>query len=337
MMKNRILAWAALFLSPLQAAQEITFQPGHIRSILAVQFSPDDSQLISFSVSPDHQLCLWEVKTGRLLWATATGFVQNRYEYAPLTEFDWSKDGRAIVTRCGNGTYQVWDAKTGEIVSYSREKPDIKLTWQAGNDPRISTQVPGKAGFQNRIILSNGRTMQAETYPGREGSIRITDVPSGRSWWLEAHPGAVRDLAYSPDGSVLAVSGTDGNVYLFAAATRTLERTLVGHGGEIYSLVFGPDGKSLLTCDKAMGAKLWDWKTGAVLKEASLELGTRFRTFDDFKIDLSPDGQTFLVVGEGHGREIGLWKTSSLKPVRKLRVKERYRSTGGIFTSVSEF
>lgn len=76
-MKTLFLTFLLLS-SPIIPAQETVFQAGHTHDILAVRFSPDDSQLISYSAG-DGRLMLWDLKSGNLLWFAQTEFVQKAF------------------------------------------------------------------------------------------------------------------------------------------------------------------------------------------------------------------------------------------------------------------
>jgi WD40 repeat protein len=73
---------------------------GHTHDILKVQFNPDATELISYSAG-DGWFCLWEVKSGRLLWRSKTGFIQKADEYYTLTSFAFSPDQHLTWERNG--------------------------------------------------------------------------------------------------------------------------------------------------------------------------------------------------------------------------------------------
>src|SRR6266498_799074 len=125
-MRRLLPVFVLALLCQINSAQDVRFQTGHTHDILKVKFSPDDRQLISYSWG-DGRLCLWDVERGHLLWMTHTEFIQKGTEYYNLQEFYWSKDGRFIVTKSDNGTYQSWDSTTGKILDVSGKRPDIML------------------------------------------------------------------------------------------------------------------------------------------------------------------------------------------------------------------
>jgi WD40 repeat protein len=84
-----------LFSAGVVDAQKTKWAPAHTRDVLAVKFSPDDTQLLSYS-GGDGWLILWEVRSGYLIWRAKTELVQRATERSNLQEFFWSQDGQFI-------------------------------------------------------------------------------------------------------------------------------------------------------------------------------------------------------------------------------------------------
>lgn len=201
-MKTLCLTLLLLVFAQIISAQKSQSRAGHTHDILAVKFSPDDSQLISYSWG-DGRLILWEVKSGYLLWMAKTEFVQKADERYNLQEFYWSEDGKFIVTKSENGTYQTWNVETGKILDVSEKSPNLSLkTEQAKN-------VSVEKDYQY-FYLSNPKTQETSTIKifSRTGTaydvshdgnlfaeggswgnaaIKITELKTGKSWLLDGH------------------------------------------------------------------------------------------------------------------------------------------------------
>src|ERR1700687_3919772 len=75
---------------------------------------------------------------------------------------------------------------------------------------------------------------------------------------LEGHTGAVRAVAFAPDGNLLASAGDDGKIRLWDRATGQESGYLDAHQGIVFALPFAPDGRTLASGGADGTVKLWD-------------------------------------------------------------------------------
>ncbi|CAN5586490.1 hypothetical protein BH10ACI2_BH10ACI2_21270 [soil metagenome] len=189
----------------------------------------------------------------------------------------------------------------------------------SGSEKKMSDCVSGSA-----FDLSDDGKLFAQSCDGFKTSIKVTDLSSDKSWLLDGHPSAVNAIVYSPDFSLLAVAGNDGNAYFFDPTKRTLKQTLTGDGSRLTALAFSADGKTVITGDEKGSLKRRDFPTGTVLNDAASE-----RSDDIDKIEASADGKNLLVVMSSSA---GIF-TSDLKDLKPLQTAEGYTSTSGNMTS----
>ena len=78
-----------------------------------------------------------------------------------------------------------------------------------------------------------------------------------------APPGGVSSVAFSPDGSLLAVSRGLGVEIVDVASSHPLH-VLTGHTNSVTGVAFSPDGALLATASADGTARLWDPATGAM-------------------------------------------------------------------------
>lgn len=341
-MKRTILLLVLAFLFFLQGAgaQEVFFQTGHTHDILEVKFSPDDSRLVSYSAG-DGRFCLWEVKSGRLLWMTKTSFIRKGDEGINLKEFYWSKDGKFLVTKSENGTFQVWNAQTGKIFALNETKPETELIKPNRKDVSYTkdydnitisdsesgaTKVIERLGNNSAFDISNDGTMIAEGGSWSNTSIRITEIKTGKFWWLDGHPSVVGGIAFSPDGNFLAVGGSDKIIYIFDAKTHALIKRLNGHTKPVNALAFSPDGKILLSSGDNETVKAWNWQESKFLQD--VKSGKDIFGVD--RISFSPDGKYFLTKSDR--TEFRLWDAKTFKLAREYKTAEKYESSSGMMT-----
>ena len=74
---------------------------------------------------------------------------------------------------------------------------------------------------------------------------------------LKSHTSGVEDVAFSPDGKVLATASGDRTVKLWDVASGAELRTLEGHKDYVLQLAWSRDGKVLASGDADGVVKLW--------------------------------------------------------------------------------
>lgn len=97
--------------------------------------------------------------------------------------------------------------------------------------------------------------------------------------------GHIIDIAYSPDGTLLAVASSIG-IWVYDAATGEALDLITGHTGWVASVSFSPDGTKLASGSSDATIRLWD-----------VETGRQLRTFEGHtdwveSMSFSPDGST---------------------------------------------
>ncbi len=103
---------------------------------------------------------------------------------------------------------------------------------------------------------------------------------------LSGHTAPVRALALSPNSQVLASGSDDGTIKLWNPATGVLLRTLAGDSGTIKSIIFAPDGQTLIS-RSSNNIKFWNSQTGQEIREVTEKSGVN-------AILLTPNGQTLI-------------------------------------------
>jgi WD40 repeat protein len=154
-------------------------------------------------------------------------------------------------------------------------------------------------------------TILAAGGPG--GRIRLWGVATGAALagFPQADPGAVRSVALSPDGALLAAGGDLAEddlrpaIQLWdVAQRRPVGRPLAGHQKAAYTLVFSPDGKTLASGSYDDTVILWDVATRRMRgRPLTYHAGTVFA------LAFSPDGT--LLASAGYDRRIALWDVAT--------------------------
>ncbi|HWB06498.1 MAG TPA: WD40 repeat domain-containing protein [Verrucomicrobiales bacterium] len=97
---------------------------------------------------------------------------------------------------------------------------------------------------------------------------------------VKAHAGWIRAVVISPDGTLVASGGNDRIIRLWRTADGSPVGEMKGHESDIYTLLFHPSGKFLLSGDLA--GKVMQWEVPG---------GKSVRTFDAGKLHTYDGGQ----------------------------------------------
>jgi WD40 repeat protein len=132
---------------------------------------------------------------------------------------------------------------------------------------------------------------------------------------LEGDKSLVKDVAYSPDGALLASAGGEGDpvVKIWDAATGDELRALHGYEYQVWQVAFSPDGKILATSGSPHGTvKLWGVATWTEVPGCKLEPGEEFQ-----RVAFAPDSKT-LAVSEAKSKRVKFWDVVGKKWAAQL-------------------
>ena len=142
---------------------------------------------------------------------------------------------------------------------------------------------------------------------GVYGRVTLWDLATGKPVKVLTNVlGAVNDLKYSPDGSLLAVAGGQpsarGDLRLFTTKDWKLVGTLGGHKDVVSSVAFAPDGKQIASASFDKTVRFWDIRTPA--KPTVLHTYTGHSDFV-YAVAFSPDGAWYATASKDNsGRAV---------------------------------
>jgi eukaryotic-like serine/threonine-protein kinase len=122
----------------------------------------------------------------------------------------------------------------------------------------------------------------------------------------------VTDVAYSPDGRLLAGATFTGWIGLWDPVTGVQRETMSGHRGEIQRIDFSPDGRRLVSGGRDRVIRIWDIPMG------SLHVELRGHESGIGDVGFAPDGHHLASVGL-HDGEVKFWESERAPESIELR------------------
>lgn len=239
----------------------------------------------------------------------------------PVRSVVFSPDGTKLATRFAGGAMVLWDLTTQErIYASGLEATNVQVAgmtfWADGSkfafgDADSQGQI-SVFDFATKTKISSAVRVGTRAFRFRPGSMDVAIATDNRvelcRYPAEAPVQSfetstrVYAVAWSPDGTRLAASTEDGDVYLWEKAGGAA-RILHGHSEPCVRLTFSPDGKLLASGSRDGTTRFWDVSQGQTLVVATEGLANVF----------SRDG-----------RHVGFWKPSEGFGIWRLRSSEAY-------------
>jgi len=223
-----------------------------------IAFSPDSKEVATGG--GDQTIKLWDVSSStlRLTVPVEDGFIWD-IAYHP--------DGGSLAAVGSTGMVRFYDSKTGKVLA----------SWDAGLG-ELSAVAFSPDGSRLAVVSNQGN------------DAKIWDVATRKELLtLKGHTDINWGVEFSPDGTRVITSGSDGTARVWDTATGKLLLTLSGHTSTVVKARFSPDGKWIATAAKDGTTRLWDATTGKEL--LSLE------SFSTNDVEFTPDSK-HLVIGD---------------------------------------
>ncbi len=327
-----------------QAKESLQVALYHARVLLADQYWYNNNPLLAEQKLDEcpAELRGWE---WRYLIRLCRGNVHTlRGHTSPVSSLAFSADGRRLASMSGDDIVRVWDTGTGkELYASPRKRPTpmgrIKPGLAFSPDGRllalpipftgpqftpeieVATVVDVDTGKTLSTLKAPNSTMLTRLFFSPDGKhlagacenfadrVRFWDAATGRQIKaLPGNPRTVTEVAFSPDGRLLATIGVDnmnkGQLMLWDVSTGKDTFTFTADVfDELTCVRFSTDGKRLAVCGKNSFPirqkgilKVWDVETRQETGKIPAETGPLS------SLAFSPDVRRLAVAGDGTAR-----------------------------------
>ena len=287
---------------------------GHSETVESVIFSPDSK--ILYSISQDMTLDCWNTSTGQLIDQPMKGYIENSSPY-PIVAFSkdgkWAASSTCRVVQgsnCSQGEIDLWSMETGEITQFvnipyqifalafspddhwlvdssgiengiSTTKGSVEIhAWDLTTTPPTShTLIENQDDYFRPLVFSpDGKTLAALSRSG--GKLTLLDFQTGETLPIQPglQEGSYSDLAFSPDGSILALESF-GAIQLYDLISGQVIGPAITGMPVNGALQFRQDGKKLAS---GRPATLWTIDPTAWIARAC-QIANRNLTQDEWK------------------------------------------------------
>jgi WD40 repeat protein len=255
---------------------------GHVNSaVSSVAFSSDGKLLAS--AADDRTVRLWNVQTGSEIRVL-------RGHRLPVNLVSFSPDGQRLASASNDGTVRIWEVGTGRELQKLEHGRGVKALAFNPEGTLLATACE----FLDRECKNRSITIWKPTTGEMVRQIAASD-------------NSIEDLAFSPDGQMLASAGFEAPIRLWEASSgKELRHFDVKNRTYPHSVSFSHDGSRLAVQDWSV-VHVLDARTFQEMKSLERPAGSRI-VFSPNSPALASSGANPLVV---------VWDTNSWAARRK--------------------
>ncbi|MEA5625955.1 NACHT and WD40 repeat domain-containing protein [Nostoc sp. UHCC 0251] len=194
-----------------------------------------------------------------------------------------------------------------QILASLRETSPLEQSYTAGNILNLLCHLETDiSGYD----FSNLSIWQADLRSFKLHDVNFQNANFNKSIFAETF-GGVLSVAFSPNGKLLAIGDTNGEIHLRQLADGIQVLICKGHSSWVISLAFSPDGKTLASSSGDYTLKLWDIDTGQCLQTL------QGHEQEVWSVAFSPDGTTLASASDD--QMVKLWNISTGKCLKTLQ------------------
>jgi WD40 repeat protein len=271
-----------------------TFE-GHTEALAGVIHLPGEHRMMTCSY--DGSLRVWDLQNGKQI---GDDWRDGESEFSTIA---LSPDGKTVTSGSDDGAVRLWDVETGKVLA----------KW-TGHESRTSSLC----WHRDSGRLASG---------SRDGTTRVWDVESRKTVLvIDTGLGSVRAVIYSPDTTMIATGGGEGEgeeeapgeyIKIWDAKTGKLFANLKGHADGVNCLAW--TAKTLISGSDDGSIRTWNtttWQQIAVL---------RGHTNYVWSIAISPNGR--ILASASGDKTARLWNLENNQLISLLKHVNRVGPT----------
>ena len=277
------------------------------RAITSLEFSPDGQYLISCGYG-DLTIKVWEIGEGPCELATLKGHTDT------VNHCAWSPRGDIIASKSHDDTIRLWDGRAFHqlhVLECARGEDITFIVFSPGGHWLVIGFSPGYAydiwnvdsGTVHKSFRSESKrffkvlsvtfdcalsgTRLAIVIGGDDNVVKILDAETGEELTVLRCASETTDVAFSPDGTLVATRSRYGAMKIWDAYTGVELCSLKGHVRSVCQVRFSPCGEYLASGSDGGTARLWRTRDGSCVGTFSKHMNSRVR-----HVAFSADGKT---------------------------------------------
>ncbi|KAG8725396.1 hypothetical protein FRC09_000037 [Ceratobasidium sp. 395] len=223
-----------------------------------------------------------------------------------------SPDGHCIAAGTEDGTVQIWDVRTGEVVCGPLRDPAPCLFEDLQQDPPTGlvysvTSVAFSPADNHRIAFGS-----------TDWTVRIWDIQAPYNVSLKrlrGHYGIVTSVTFSSDGRRIISGSADKTVRVWdAGADNTLLHTLRGHTRLVTSVACSPNGRWVISGSRDNTVRIWE-------TQASYSHSEPLEGHSDYVMCVAFSSDSQRIISGSRDKTVLVWdvntRRSLLRPLRE--------------------